>query len=242
MRDSINYSLISKLKNAAWCIDTTIDGSDEDIKSYTASQKAIGTIPNAGSEFVHTKAVERQYLDNQSKATMSDDSFEVILSAIAAGSGIPTSYFGTHIHGGATRAGAVIQVEPVQKFFEDRQNLIERILLDIADRFFKEMEIEPTDQIEFTFPEIITQDRSTKLQDLALAASEGWLSKARCAAIAAKEFGVTDFNWLEEKMDIEKEPPTESPAIPGKEDKTALSNTGLGGDERENIKDIDSGR
>lgn len=203
LRDSVNYSIIGLQKSAAWGIDTTIEGSPEDVNTYVADQQAAGPIAPAGSEFVHTKAVSRQYLSNSNQKGSGNDAFEWALSMISVGTRIPVSYFGTHLSGGQTRASAMIATEPVAKKFETRQNYLRHILKSLAKRLFDSFGIDA--EIEFTFPEIVTQDRTAKLKDLVLCVSEKWISQQRAAQIAAKELGIANFDYSKEKKIIEEE-------------------------------------
>lgn len=204
LRDSVNYSIISDQKNSAWSIDTTIDGDQNDIDAYSADQQAMGTIPPAGSEFVHTKAVERQYLANAGVSRGTSNSFEWCLSMIAIGSGVPVSYFGSHLSGGQTRASAMVSTEPFAKRIETRQQIMSRIFKDM---FYRLMKLYSLDAVcEITFPEIVVQDRSAKLRDLSIAYAQKWLSRENCATIAAKELGIDEFNWEEQKQKIDTDP------------------------------------
>ena len=93
LRDTIDYSIAGMQKAVAYSIDTTIEGSQEDIDRYVAAQNALGPVPPAGNEFVHTKAVEREYLSNTaSKGGATGDTFDWVLSKIAMGIGMPVSY------------------------------------------------------------------------------------------------------------------------------------------------------
>lgn len=211
LRDSVNYSIIGMQKNAAWAIDTKIEGSQADIDAYVASQEALGTIPPAGSEFVHSAKVTREMLSAQGAGKSVSNAFDWAMSMVAIATGIPVQYFGSHLSGQGTRGNAIVATEPVTKKFEARQLVYERIIRKMATRLFKTYGIETG--IEVTFPEIIIADRSQKLKDLLLAQSSGWLSKERCAEIAAKEFNVTDFNYDDEKVAIESDvtiPPEQS--------------------------------
>lgn len=203
LRDSVNFSIIGMQKSTAWSIDTSIEGSQEDVDNYVESQKELGTIPNPGSEFVHTNKITRQYLSNEAAGRGNNSSaFDWCFSMICAGLGIPQQYFGTHLSGGSTRASALVATEPVVKKFEMRRNLIEQILNNMARRLFKQFGIDA--EIEVTFPELVSQDRSAKLKDLAMAEMQGWISKERAAEIAAKELGIMDFNFKDEQASVEK--------------------------------------
>lgn len=203
LRDSIQYSIISMQKQSAWAIDTTVKGSAADVEKY-ASMIASETIAPAGSEFVHNEAVTRQFLSNSAGKSGQSDAFNWCLSMIAAGTGIPVQYFGTHLSGATTRASALVATEPVAKKFEMRQGDYERILKAMAKKLFATMGMEPID-IEVTFPELVVQDRSAKLKDLAVGEAAGWFSKRRVAEIAAKELGITEYDYEKERAEVEAE-------------------------------------
>lgn len=244
LRDSVNYSIIGDQKNSAWGIDTSIDGSDADIDAYIAEQQSIGTIAPAGSEFVHSKAVERKYNANAGSGTRSSQSFEWCVSMVAVGAGIPLSYFGTHLTGVQSRASAIVGTEPVTKMFEDRQNLIERVFKQMGQELFKEFGLDC--DLEITFPEIVTSDRSTKIKDIIVAQQNGYISKARAASMVAKELAISSFDYDLETIEISDEkltntntvldPLTQAAGVAnmgGKEEKPP----GMDSDEKSDVKE-----
>jgi len=202
LRDSVNYSLIALQKQAAYCIDTTIEGSQADLDAYISDQQSQGTIAPAGSEFVHTSKIKRSYMGVEGGAKGgSSPTFEWCMSMVASGLGIPISYFGTHLSGGQTRASAIVATEPVAKRFEMRQQVYERVIQDLWD-YAMEWAGLGNVPVEVTFPEIITQDRSQKLRDLVMAEQQGWISQKRAATIAAKELNITDYEYDLEQQDM----------------------------------------
>jgi hypothetical protein len=212
LQDCINYTMIAHQKQAAWALDTTIEGDQTDIDAYVMAQQSLGTIASAGSEFVHTDKIKREFLSNQVNSGGKQESFEWVLDMIAAGSQIPISYLGTHISGGQTKASALVATEPVAKKFEMRQLVYERVIRDLWDYCMEWAGLGQVD-LEVTFPEIITQDRDAKLKSLALAETQGWIKKERAAEIAAKELGITDFEYEDEKQETEQaSAPLTSPA------------------------------
>ena len=204
LRDGVNYSLVAQQKAAAWCIDTTIDGDVADIESYIQyqmDQERHQGIHTAGSEFVHTGAVKREYLANESTAKGGDSPvFSWCLNMVAMCTGIPISYLGTHLSGGSTRASAITSTEPVSKRFERRQLVYDRMIRRIFNRVMKTFGINSDCQI--IFPELITQDRSALLKDLSLAQQSYWIAPSRAAEIANKEFDTKDFNYDKEMQQI----------------------------------------
>jgi len=209
LRDSVAYAMVSLQKVSAWSIDTEVNGDIADIQAYMQSVKALGTIPDAGSEFVHSAAIKRQYLGNQHSSAHSSDVFNWCLSCISAGSGIPSSYFGTHLSGGQTRASALVATEPVAKRMEKRREVMKRILRSLWSFCMTEAGLENM-VVNVIFPEIITQDRSQKLKDLLLSEQSRWIKPERAATMAAKELGITNYSYADELEDMK----TELPEIP----------------------------
>jgi hypothetical protein len=206
MRDIVDYQLIALQKNAAWALDTTIKGDQTDIDSYISDQASLGTVPPAGSEFVHSEAIERKYIANVGAGEMKSDAFNIALSMSCAGMQIPVSWMGTHLSGGQTKASAFVGTEPVIKKMEKRREVIRKILIKLWDFCMTEAGL--TDiPCEVVFPELITQDRSQKLKDLALCENQRWFSPRTVATIAAKEFQLKDFNYDLEISDMKKELP-----------------------------------
>lgn len=201
LRDSVAFQILSLQKQAAWTMDTTVQGSQADVDAYASEMAALGTLPPAGSEFIHTDKITRQFLSNVAGKGGQSEAFEWCLSMIAAGSGIPSNYFGTHLSGGQTRASALVATEPVAKKFEMRQVLYQQMIQRMWDNLMKKFGLGKV-ECEITFPEILVQDRSAKLKDLALAETQGWISKERAATIAAKELGITNFGYDDEKEDM----------------------------------------
>lgn len=219
LRDTVQYSILSAQKQAAWSIDTTIEGNQTDIDSYMSSQIALGTIPPAGSEFVHSAKIKREYLSNSQGRAGNSEAFEWCLSMICAGTKTPVNYLGTHLSGGQTKASAMIATEPTTKHFEKRRKVYEDMLQKMAEHLFHTFGIEDW-EMEVTFPDLVTADRSAKLKDLSLAVQEGWLSRERAANMAAKELDITEFDYATEKKLIEEDRSEDEYLLP-------LSNAGL---------------
>lgn len=204
LRDSVNYSIVAMQKASAWAIDTAIEGSQADIDRYIESMNNGNTIPPAGSEFVHTKKIERTYMSNAAAGSKGggNQAFEWALSMVCAGLRIPINYFGTHLNSGQNKASALVATEPTAKLFEERQQTYIQILTDIKRKAFAQMGRNPEAEMEVTFPDIITQDRSAKLKDLALGEEMSWISRKSAATIAAKELGLDTYDYEEEMKEI----------------------------------------
>lgn len=240
LRESVDYQIIQMQKQAAWAIDTTIEGSQTDVDGYVQAMEAMGTIPPAGSEFAHTSKIKREMLSPAAGAKGQQSAFEWCLSMICAAVQIPTNYLGTHMNGGSTRASAVVATEPVAKKFQMRQLYIERILHRMGERLAEQFGMDF--DMEVTFPELITQDRSAKLKDLALAESQSWVSNETAAEIAAKEFGITSYKYSVEMERIasEKEkiqPPAMPLTQPAQVPQDEVKSSAITSDERKGITD-----
>ena len=202
LRDTLDFSIAGMQKCVAWSIDTEIEGSQADVDAYITAQQQLGTIPNAGSEFIHTSKIKREYLSNKTaEGGGNGDTFDWVLSKIAMGIGIPVNYLGGHQSGGTNRASAVVATEPVTKLFESFQLEYETIILAFAKK------IGCKTVPEVTFPELVTQDRSAKLRDIMQSERAGYIAKSRAATMSAKELNITNYDWESETEDMQKEGP-----------------------------------
>lgn len=210
LRDSVDYSLIAMQKAAAYAIDTEIQGSQTDVDGYVAAMNAQGTIPPAGSDFVHTAKIKRQYLSNSATGSSNGGNvaFEWALNMACIGYGIPVSYLGTHLSGGSSRASAMVGTEPVAKRMQKRQMFVRKIVAELAQDLMKEFGIQGVEW-EITFPEIISQDRSAKIKDIITVEDAGYISRSRAAEMCAKELDISEYDYESEKevIDTEDKPP-----------------------------------
>lgn len=238
MRDSVDYQVVALQKQSSYAVDVTVKGSQGDVDSYVQAQEEMGPIPPAGSEFVHTDAIERKYLSAEGASRGTSQAFEWNMSMIAAGVGIPISYFGTHISGGQTRASAIVATEPVAKKFEQRQQVYERIIRSMWEKLMSDFGMGRV-EMNVIFPQIIVQDRTAMMKDLALAEVQGWISKDRAATIAAKELGITDFDYDQEKIEIAKDSPEPEVSINPLTGDAAIktATSAITSDEKKGIKD-----
>lgn len=249
LRDSVTFSQVALQKQAAWSFDTEIDGSPQDIQDYLSDVAGLGSMPPAGSEYVHSSKVKRQLLSPAGGGKGSgSNTFEWALSMVASGMGIPISYFGTHLSGGSTRASAIVSTEPIAKRLEARQKVYEEILHKCWDRVMQwatdkgYLDYNEEHDCEVTFPSIITQDRAEVISSLQTTEQLEVFSKRRIAQIIAKEFNQNDFDFDEEQATIDEEkkdgiygmlsaPLTAPPAKPA---------NAVTGEERNDVKDYGS--
>lgn len=200
LRDTIQYLCIQEQKAAAWSLDTEISGSPTDIENYINDQQSQPTIPPAGSEFVHTPKIKRQYLANEMKSGGTESAaVSSCLDMVMVSVTIPTNYLGLSHAGGGTRAGALVGTEPVTKKFESRQLVMEKMLRDMYKKVTGETDC------EITFPELITQDRSQKIKDTIMASEVGVISHEMMCNIIAKELGYSSYDYDTEQATIASE-------------------------------------
>lgn len=202
LRDLVNYRVISAQKNAAWSIDTTIDGSQDDIDAYYADQQSLGTFAPGGSEFIHSSKIKREYLGNSGGGGSADASWEQCANMIAAAT-LPISYWGISTSHGMSRASSMVATEPVVKKLEMRRRVYERMLMRMFERTMNRFGIEA--ECEVTFPEMVVQDRSAKIADLLLVNQSDIFSRRRVSEMISKEFDVSKFDFDQEQQEIREE-------------------------------------
>ena len=207
IKDCVNYKLIALKKQSAWTEDIMVEGSQTDVDDLTRSLESLGSFEPAGSRFIHTSKIKREYMANQHGSTGDDPTLEWGLNMVAMGVQIPVTYFGLSQKTGATRAGAIVGTEPVAKKFERRQLEVKRILNALWRRFQDTHGVKGS-ECDISFPEIITQDRSQKLKDIKFTEDCGYIARETAAPLAAKELDVDKYDYVEEKEKIAAEQPT----------------------------------
>lgn len=206
-RDYLTSRVIQADMQARYAYDLTVNGSASDVTAVRGQMFPGGKPPAPGSILGHTQAVTLTGVNFQAAAVSAagDPVFDALVNMVAIGAGVPKEWLGFSSRGGA-RANALVATEPGAKRMEDVQGDQEEMLQDIAKRVFERAGISDA-EIEFTFPSIATEDRSAKLDDLGTAESNGWISKATAAEIAAKELGIDGYSFDQEQKRIAKEFP-----------------------------------
>lgn len=203
-----------------------LKGNNADVQAFI---NTFGTDqPEFGSVWVENEASELTPMTADTSGGTPLADCPGIINAIAVGSGIPKEYLGMSDHG--TRATAVVSSEPGAKKFQSRQLLLARLLKDIADRWLsieqmkgrlplvtpdaETNEVKPLDKtIEFQFPEIAVEDRSSKLKDIQSTQVAGYISKKRAATMSAKELGVPEYSYEDEQEEIGAEQQADAEAL-----------------------------
>lgn len=203
LKDYLTFKVIKAKNESAFVWDVLIKGSDADIKTYLNKPYVD---PEAGSERVHNESVTVTPMSKQTTASRGDDTAEWLISMIAIGAGIPTEYFGLMSKAGqGSRAGAVVASEPIAKMIQNRQLVFEEYILKMCDFVLFTAGIQGSPKVELTFPEIIVSDRSKKIDDLIKIQGMDWVSKETLATIAAKEMGITSYDFNDEQNKIKDE-------------------------------------
>jgi hypothetical protein len=233
-----------------------LKGTEADVAAFI---NQFGTQqPDFGSVHVENEAATLEPMAPQMKGAGLDDA-PGIVNMIAVGLGIPKEYLGFSDNG--SRAGAIVASEPGAKKFMSRQLLLGRFLKSLA-KDWAENEIasgrlpaidpetgEPLDtEIEFQFPEIAIEDRSSKIKDIELSEMSGYISKTRAATMVAKELGIEGYNFEAEMEDRAREEqagindlfrrtaPTPEPGETDDDEGGKSSTSGLGSDDKRKIK------
>jgi intein/homing endonuclease len=200
-KDFYTAEVVRAQGQASFMFDDTIAGGPADVTAHQVFLQ--NNPPQPGDIFAHNEAIKRTFVAATGRGPDLSAEGEAVVNIISVGMGLPKEYLGISMAG--ARATALVATEPAAKVFEDRQYRIEWMLHQIAQRLFVESGLPADTQIEFTFPSIAVEDRSAKLQDLALSESMGWMSHKTASTIAAKELLVTTFDYDEEMKKVKKE-------------------------------------
>lgn len=206
--DYMQARLIRAKNEAAFIWDVTIKGGDEDLQAYISGTESMIDVP-PGSENVHNDVIERKPLSPVLSAAMNDHVSADILSVVAMGTSIPASFFGTiNSGGGATKAGALVNTEPVVKKMAERQNKMKTLLRQIVNDVFLWEGIDLVKagiEFEIGMPDILEGDSQAKVEALYLAKEEKVISHRTMSHLAAKELKIHRYSYEDEQKQIEEE-------------------------------------
>lgn len=200
--DYMTSDLIRKKNESAFIWDVEIDGSDEDVAAYINQTSSIVDVP-PGSENVHNKAIKRTPLSPQFSARSPEDTAKTIVAYIAMSTSLPAEYLA--FAGSMSKASALVKTEPATKKMEERRLYLENILRDIFKDVMISEGLDPMTRVEFNFPEIIEEDRTSKITDVYTARDMGSFTHRRASEIVAKELNVTNYDFDKEMEKIEEE-------------------------------------
>ena len=200
-REFANDRVLLNKMRAMFALDVSVEGGPEDL---AAAESQFTTPPGTGSVLVHNAAVSVEFKNANNNANEAKTDGELLLKIIAIGAGVSEQFLG--VTDGTSRAGALIQTEPDVKNFESYQELVEEVLTRASVRVFKAAGLtSPGQAMEFTFPAIAQEDRSSKLKDIAFAEAMDYFTKERSAAMVAREFQITTYDYGKERAAIQKE-------------------------------------
>lgn len=184
-----------------------VDGNQGDVQAFRRQVMPNNSPPAPGSMLVVNNAadLEAMQFSGSGDSQSATGDVDALINLIAVAVGVPKEYLG--IQGRGSRATALVATEPAAKRFEDRQRLVEQLLHRMAERVFDYAKIPEGDArvIEFTFPSIASEDRSSKLKDIAFAEANGYISKETAATVTAKELGMTTYDFDDEQKAIAAE-------------------------------------
>ncbi len=198
MRDYLISHVIRADMLSRVCWDLQVKGNVAAIQSLRGLLFPNGQAPQPGTVFGHNEASTLTAIVPQQTGTGGrwDPVLDALVTMVANSIGLPKDWLGFGM--GATRASALVATEPAARSLEELQGTCEMVLHDSFDRVMATAGILDA-EVEFTFPSIATEDRSALLQDLSFAEANGWLSKQTAASIAAKNLGITSYDYEEEQ-------------------------------------------
>lgn len=198
LRDYLTSHVISADLASRICWDLTVKGN---LTAVSAVRNALfpgGRPPAPGSVFGHNEASTLTPLVPQRSATGGryDPVLDALVTMVANSIGLPKDWLNFGMQN--TRAGALVATEPAARSLEELQGTVEGVVHDCFERVMRAAGITDA-QIEITFPSIASEDRTQLLQDLAFAEANGWVAKATAGAIAAKNLGITSYDYEQEQ-------------------------------------------
>lgn len=187
--------LLNKMR-AMFALDVEVGGGAAEVN---AAEEQFATPPGPGAVLVHNENVKVEFKNANTNANEAKTDADMLLRIIAIGAGISENFLGAG--SASTRASALISTEPDVKNFEDYQEIVEVLMRKGYKRVAKGLPA-TKGRFEATFGSIAQEDRSTKLKDLATAEAMDWFTKERASTMAAREFGVTSYDYDEEQAAI----------------------------------------
>lgn len=207
LRDYLTAHVIQADMLARICWDLEVAGNQGTISSLRGQLFPGGRPPQPGTVFGHNTASKLTALVPQrpgGSSSRGDPIIDALVTMVALSSGLPKDWLGFGLQN--TRAGALVATEPGSKGLEELQGTIEGIIYDGFNRCMAAALITDA-ELEITFPSIASEDRQQKLDDLGTMEANQWLSKQTAATMAAKEIGITTYNFDTEQKLIAQEFP-----------------------------------
>lgn len=198
-KEYVNDRILLNKMRAMFALDIAVEGDESDVR---AAEDQFSEPPGPAAVLIHNAAVTTEFKNANTNASDAATDADMLLKIIAIGAGVSENFLG--VSRAQTRAGALISTEPDVKNFEEYQELMEELLLDASIRVFKANSL-AEQSMEFTFPSIAQEDRSAKLKDIAFSEAMDYFTKERSAAMVAREFNITDYDYRTEREAIRKE-------------------------------------
>lgn len=208
LRDYLTSHVIQADMLSRICWDLQVAGNQSAIQNARGALFPNGQPPPPGTVFGHNSAMKLEPLVPQQSGRSSPGSGDPILDAlvtmISLSGGVPKDWLGFGLQN--TRAGALVATEPASKALDALQKWIEQMLHDCFNRVMTAAGIFDA-QLEVIFPSITDEERKDKLDDIGTMEANGWISKQTAGTIAAKEMGITTYDYDQEQKLIAREFP-----------------------------------
>lgn len=197
-----NDRVILNKMRAMFALDVAVKGGATEL---AAAEGQFARPLGPGAVLIHNDGVEVEFKNANNNANEAKTDAEMLLKIIAVGAGISEQFLGVSYE--STRAGALISTEPDVKNFEDYREIVEDMLQKAAKRVAtaKGLDSDASESMEFTFPSLAGEERTTKIKDLAFAEAMDWVTKNRAATMAAREFDISNYDFTREQDEIRKE-------------------------------------
>jgi hypothetical protein len=207
MLDEImKYRGIRIMNEAALCIDHSITGDGSDIDRI-AQERQIPLGP--GTETFHPANETIAFHAWPGSGTPKSGFHEESIANIGQGFGVPKEYLGAGSQG--SRAAALTSTEPAAKLMKRRQTEFEYCLHELYRKVIQEakragrLPMECSEKCECTFPELVSENKSDRLNRLVIEEHQKYFTRKRCAEMAARLEDVTTFDFSDEDKAIQQE-------------------------------------
>jgi len=209
LRDYLTAHVIQADMLSRICWDLTVAGNASAVQAVRNALFPGGRAPQPGTVFGHNTASTLAAVAPTmpgARASRGDPVLDALVTMVSLSAGLPKDWLGFGLQN--TRAGALVATEPGAKSLVELQGTLEGMIDDSFNRVMLTAGISDA-ELETTFPSIAQEDRGQKLDDLGTMEAMEWLSKQTAATLAAKEMGITTYDFATEQKLIAKEFPAE---------------------------------
>lgn len=205
VKDLYNAQVIREWLYSSFIWDVEVKGSPADVTAFAAQ---FPNMPNPGTPYFHNAAVKLAPMAALESATGrgGNGMGAELLCFIATACGIPKEFLNVQSTGGGSRVQALTSAEPFTKMIEDIQSRWEAFITEMFKAVMEQNGLDYKEgDVEVLFPSVTKDTTTETLKNLALAESQGWLSKRTAAEMGAKEMNITNYDYEDEQKKVKED-------------------------------------